>query len=1322
MRNLAVLYHSIRGLREAEAGCPELQEALDKQFVCNNDPDSDTLFILEGNRLFFISCKEDIEIAIEKGIDIPSASRTPVGVEHWSDNGLLYCAYSSGELVKVIPKWPFNQEIVANIEEGIKCIKLSPDQEILVLITGIDNVITMMSNLQVLSKVNLHTDQFGERQFITAGWGAKETQFHGTEGKAAAKAKPVIIGKTENDTGTCSVTWRGDGTLFAVTFLNKSDDARHFKVFNREGVLQWTSELTSGLEENLSWKPSGNLLASTQRLPNKHVTALFEKNGLKHREFSLPFLPNETHVKKIIWSPDSEILTIWCQKYHQKETFLQLWTENNYHWYLKQTIPFKEENPLVFFTWSTIPRAKKRLIILTRDNFMIYAFRWSIDRTRGQSDDDKAVVGVVDGDRVLLTAFKVGIMPPPMSHHSVQINGTSNGFFFAPLCLKDTHHWLDSNCLFVNVKNNQLALYLHQDEGPLSYKHFKTFDLEWKVPKVVDERLGYTMHHFVWMRNDLILCSASVEGRSYLCVVEVENLNVERETGRLVVSEALMMDGSIHHIAPTTDLNQAYLIVDSSVLQYTHGEGLTPTEIFLPEPCDHVEVVRIGMRQVLVTLGSRNRLFLDGAEVANNITSICIHSEFLLLTTLQHALVTVKMDELGFSKFSTSTLSIKSWGTDFDENTGLSIRRMERGGSLVNALRKDDKAILQMPRGNLETIQPRSMSLHIIKTHLVSLNYFTVFDIMRKQRINLNLIHDHNPRVFMSTAEKFIDDIKNPCWLNYFISELVEEDVTDTIYRSCYTKEENAVRRDEFEKPDGRKVERICQHLRQIMEKKADKRNLVQPILTCLVKNKQVSGLEAALQKIKEFKSKEGTKEGRQQSADEALKYLLYLVDVNVLYDIALGMYDLDLAKFVASKSQKDPKEYIPYLNNLAQLEEHYRKFKINKDLKRYEAALEHIAYRLDKFDECIDLIVNHTLFVKAVKIFPRETYEYRKVTGIAGEYFLRNKKYREAAVMYHRSGNLERAFECYKISGSWQDAIIASTEMDLNPGEMNKLYKILVRQMVEDRRFCDAAEISLAYLKSEEDAVSLMCQGKEWREASRIAHTYGRLDLIETEVKPGVEEHAAWLLSKISENRGEFLKYKKRLLIVRSEIAKREAEEALAEEDDGAGGDVSDLLSETSSLAGSNTSLSSGSSRSSGRSYRSSKNRRKQEKKVLSIKEGSVYEDLALVRALHTIISTAYSQRKEVVNVNRALLSLYLDETAEKLQNALIDMIEIIEKNIDEIWLRRESEEEENRVNGHRKMNPRKLLESKFTYAPEVSSVNWKLDIFSTIKRTPKL
>ena len=39
--------------------------------------------------------------------------------------------------------------------------------------------------------------------------------------------------------------------------------------------------------------------------------------------------------------------------------------------------------------------------------------------------------------------------------------------------------------------------------------------------------------------------------------------------------------------------------------------------------------------------------------------------------------------------------------------------------------------------------------------------------------------------------------------------------------------------------------------------------------------------------------------------AEEALKFLLFLVDVNKLYDAALATYNFDLVLMVAEKSQK---------------------------------------------------------------------------------------------------------------------------------------------------------------------------------------------------------------------------------------------------------------------------------------------------------------------------------------------------------------------------------------------------------------------------------
>ena len=64
---------------------------------------------------------------------------------------------------------------------------------------------------------------------VTIGWGKKETQFHGSEGKQAAlshlkkQGDTEIGGVKENnepiETGI-EISWRGDGSYFVVNYLH----------------------------------------------------------------------------------------------------------------------------------------------------------------------------------------------------------------------------------------------------------------------------------------------------------------------------------------------------------------------------------------------------------------------------------------------------------------------------------------------------------------------------------------------------------------------------------------------------------------------------------------------------------------------------------------------------------------------------------------------------------------------------------------------------------------------------------------------------------------------------------------------------------------------------------------------------------------------------------------------------------------------------------------------------------------------------------------------------------------------------------------------
>lgn len=261
-----------------------------------------------------------------------------IGIEQLSLNNELCVATADGDVL-VYNLNTNAEESVTFCDGGIKTMAWSNDQEVVAFVTGSNLLVVMNSAYDPLNETQLDADEFGDEQFINVGWGKKETQFHGTEGKAAAKQKQTET--TAVDDGTAldervSIVWRGDDEYFAVSFVGYN--GRMFKVFDKEGRLKYTSEKCAGLEAAIAWKPSGSWIAVPQVLPNKYTVALFEKNGLRHREIVLPFRHTDERVEQLLWSGDSEVLAIYTL--HGDASTIYLYTIGNYHWYLKQTLRF----------------------------------------------------------------------------------------------------------------------------------------------------------------------------------------------------------------------------------------------------------------------------------------------------------------------------------------------------------------------------------------------------------------------------------------------------------------------------------------------------------------------------------------------------------------------------------------------------------------------------------------------------------------------------------------------------------------------------------------------------------------------------------------------------------------------------------------------------------------------------------------------------------------------------------------------------------------------------------------------------------------------
>ncbi|KAI4244223.1 MAG: hypothetical protein L6R42_010516, partial [Xanthoria sp. 1 TBL-2021] len=276
----------------------------------------------------------------------------------------------------------------------------------------------------------------------------------------------------------------------------------------------------------------------------------------------------------------------------------------------------------------------------------------------------------------------------------------------------------------------------------------------------------------------------------------------------------------------------------------------------------------------------KRRLLVTGC------TSYLVTPSHLIFTTSQHLLKFVHL------AINPEELEVPPDTPESDERC----RSIERGAKLVTAMPSIFAVVLQMPRGNLETIYPRALVLAGLRQSIAGKNYKKAFLACRNQRVDMNIIHDHQPEGFIANVGMFIDQIRKTEHIDLFLSSLKEEDVSRTMYRET-------LRADERPDTDttgvqNGKVNRICNaFLEALSGRKANVKNLI-TAQVC----KHPPDLDAGLMEIVQLR------EMGSDQVDDVVEHICFLADVNRLYDNALGLYDLRLTLLIAQQSQKDPR------------------------------------------------------------------------------------------------------------------------------------------------------------------------------------------------------------------------------------------------------------------------------------------------------------------------------------------------------------------------------------------------------------------------------
>ncbi|KAG0325923.1 hypothetical protein BGZ99_010376 [Dissophora globulifera] len=1216
-----------------------------------------------------------------------------VGVKFLVDIQAVCVIFSHGDVV-LFHNEPTESgdtlEIVGSVDSGISCMAWSPDEELVVMVTGEGSILEMTKDFDVIAENPIDVEETGEDVSVNVGWGKKETQFHGTEGKQAAQRKvdTSTFTYSPDDDDKHRLSWRGDGTYFCCSSKDKRLGCRVIRVYNREAILQTTSESVDMLEHGLSWRPSGNLIASSQRLPqNRHDIVFFERNGLRHGEFTLRE-QGDTVVREIAWNCDSTVLAVWLQRASSTTgtevsggSCIQLWTMNNYKWYLKQELLYNGDSASVAsFQWD-VESALVLHVVTESGAYQRNQYSWDTYINEMLSPDNLGTAAVVDGANLMITPFRVMNVPPPMAAFTLTAPYAIQHVSFSKL----------------NGGDNMAALLADQRVAFYAFAEDKTVR-PLAAPKLLGmielaELPTVMVRQIAWVDEDTLI------GLQYDGDISVDSIVVfklafdgESKAPRILSKTDVSLDGLYQRLY----FNQTYGDIllqqaDGNLVSVEIGNdgeepklGRWSEALRLPEGCPWMGTTRIGSghmeyrEKAVIGLARNNRLYVNDRLISSETTSFCLHNHFLVFTTATHS--------ARFLPLETTLSELKIVDNSmlpYDE----SIRRVERGSKIVLALPYSVNLVLQMPRGNLETVAPRAMVLSVTRDALDKCDFRTAFVTCRKHRIDLNILYDLNPKVFMDNVGEFVKQVKDVDYLNLFLSFLRNEDVTKTLYpvsgsgpsskqllqqqptqphpRSKSGSKGGAVVSPEL----AEKVNKICDAVRQELQK-LDRNTYINSVLTTYVR-KTPPDLESALLLLAELKDQD------QKLAEDALKFTIFLADVDRLFDVALGMYDFALVLMVAQWSQKDPREYLPFLNELRTLEKYYQRFKIDDHLKKYQSALQNLSQAGEKyFDDCVAYIKQHNLFKFALKVFAGNANKHKAVLRIYGDSLSINGDHVQAGVAFAMAGDKEKALLAYQEAGLWREVMVLAQQLKYDASAIAYLARELAEKLKLDKRYLEAKALLAEYAKDSEEAVSALLEGRLWSEAIRTAYLYDRQDLMATHIAPGIANGHHDLMESIRDMQEQFNKQTRRLKEVRDlkiEKALAEAAEDMAPDD---GLDNVDMMSDTTSMASgfsrytAANSVLSKSSQSSRSSQYTARLKKRHDRKRARGKKGSAYEEEYLINSIRTLILRVDGTKSEVHALLQCLAASMSLERARVLQQEFSKLLQDISGHLHIIFV----------------------------------------------------
>jgi hypothetical protein len=671
--------------------------------------------------------------------------------------------------------------------------------------------------------------------------------------------------------------------------------------------------------------------------------------------------------------------------------YVQLYHRNNYHWYLKQqwsgaSLSFGRFD-------SELP---DRLFLTERHSLSGFGVR-SVEFVWDSctSDSEDCTAAVVDGRKILMTPLGKALVPPPMSLYSLDLPSPSRDISF--WCNQSESDQTVPWGLACLCDGDLLRLFTTNSDKPISRGQpslgfedinlslvAQESNLDWScsVRSVRAVQLDQTESE---SSNLALVCVATVPMTADLdCEVVDKVLVLKKEEVRgqsvwRMEEYPILSAGSILRLISWADEKNCVGIALSSasepfeVVKMTIGIDIQFSREFLfSEPCARrLAVVKVrsdnDTQQLkylcfgLTSTPHSSRLYCcDNLLSSSHISSFVINSSLGVIlyvtSTSKPMLHFASLPSLSriVDDIESNLLAGEAANQPFF--TFAAPRPVERGARLVGSPLNSATVILQIPRGNLEGCEPRPLVLMKSRILLSQKKYLECLLLLRRQRVDLNLLVDHHPTDFLNQIPELVPLMikTNPELLPLLISALENGNVSaqkyplPEIYQENSLSQSTSVLGNSLTFAWENKVNPVCEHIRitlyHLLQESSLSSNgmkiddILLPLL-CSYAKQRPPLLADALYVVKRYSldlpllprsipsdilsTRLDLSQALSSSkSQKCFKYIAFLSNYQELFNAALGECDFDLARAIARQGgQMDPKVYLPLLQKMEQIE-----------------------------------------------------------------------------------------------------------------------------------------------------------------------------------------------------------------------------------------------------------------------------------------------------------------------------------------------------------------------------------------------------------------